>query len=111
MSSVNTAHSMFFFASRRRHTRYWCDWSSDVCSSDLSSTSRFRARDRLVEDRKMRCALPRQYSAALLPGPPLDRKSVVEGKRVDFGGRRIIKKKKAPSMMREDVLMLTAGAE
>src|SRR3712207_7428052 len=24
-----------FFASRRRHTRYWRDWSSDVCSSDL----------------------------------------------------------------------------
>src|SRR3712207_666659 len=27
---------MFFFSSRRRHTRYWRDWSSDVCSSDLS---------------------------------------------------------------------------
>src|SRR3712207_7101403 len=27
----------FFFSSRRRHTRYWRDWSSDVCSSDLSS--------------------------------------------------------------------------
>src|SRR3712207_9034483 len=26
---------MFFFSSRRRHTRYWRDWSSDVCSSDL----------------------------------------------------------------------------
>src|SRR3712207_3804112 len=29
----------FFFSSRRRHTRYWRDWSSDVCSSDLSGTS------------------------------------------------------------------------
>src|SRR3712207_5283297 len=29
----------FFFSSRRRHTRYWRDWSSDVCSSDLSATS------------------------------------------------------------------------
>src|SRR3712207_9240254 len=28
---------VFFFSSRRRHTRYWRDWSSDVCSSDLSS--------------------------------------------------------------------------
>src|SRR2546430_4023667 len=28
----------FFFSSRRRHTRFDCDWSSDVCSSDLSST-------------------------------------------------------------------------
>src|SRR3712207_8021165 len=27
----------FFFSSRRRHTRYWRDWSSDVCSSDLIS--------------------------------------------------------------------------
>src|SRR5947207_6719787 len=26
----------FFFSSRRRHTRSLCDWSSDVCSSDLS---------------------------------------------------------------------------
>src|SRR3712207_2438883 len=26
---------MIFFSSRRRHTRYWRDWSSDVCSSDL----------------------------------------------------------------------------
>src|SRR3712207_9068028 len=25
----------FFFSSRRRHTRYWRNWSSDVCSSDL----------------------------------------------------------------------------
>src|SRR5437879_13716477 len=27
----------FFFSSRRRHTRYIGDWSSDVCSSDLGS--------------------------------------------------------------------------
>src|SRR6266480_4978182 len=26
----------FFFSSRRRHTRLTCDWSSDVCSSDLN---------------------------------------------------------------------------
>src|SRR5688572_10214028 len=30
----------FFFSSRRRHTRFDCDWSSDVCSSDLSICSR-----------------------------------------------------------------------
>src|SRR3712207_6025524 len=29
----------FFFSSRRRHTRYWRDWSSDVCSSDLSGAT------------------------------------------------------------------------
>src|SRR5438034_4669470 len=29
----------FFFSSRRRHTRSLCDWSSDVCSSDLIFSS------------------------------------------------------------------------
>src|SRR5438034_8427284 len=29
----------FFFSSRRRHTRSLCDWSSDVCSSDLCAAS------------------------------------------------------------------------
>src|SRR2546430_15523666 len=29
---------LFFFSSRRRHTRFDCDWSSDVCSSDLVVT-------------------------------------------------------------------------
>src|SRR5438445_13488754 len=29
---------IFFFSSRRRHTRYWRDWSSDVCSSDLAKS-------------------------------------------------------------------------
>src|SRR4030066_1731207 len=28
--------SVLFFSSRRRHTRFKCDWSSDVCSSDLA---------------------------------------------------------------------------
>src|SRR5438445_6969896 len=39
--------SFFFFSSRRRHTRYWRDWSSDVCSSDLPparAAARRRAR-------------------------------------------------------------------
>ena len=31
-----TTKIMFFFSSRRRHTRLQGDWSSDVCSSDLS---------------------------------------------------------------------------
>src|SRR5256886_4118498 len=33
----NTSRTLrcFFFSSRRRHTRFDCDWSSDVCSSDL----------------------------------------------------------------------------
>src|SRR5688572_32593007 len=36
----------FFFSSRRRHTRFDCDWSSDVCSSDL-----FLAKTRAQEER------------------------------------------------------------
>src|SRR5688572_33490669 len=31
-------HLFFFFSSRRRHTIFDCDWSSDVCSSDLDAT-------------------------------------------------------------------------
>src|SRR5207248_7804759 len=49
----------FFFSSRRRHTRSYGDWSSDVCSSDLSRRlrnlifkkgriSKMRFRDRLL---------------------------------------------------------------
>src|SRR2546427_5225907 len=33
----------FFFSSRRRHTRFDCDWSSDVCSSDLDHGHRIPA--------------------------------------------------------------------
>src|SRR3989344_4623277 len=33
----------FFFSSRRRHTRLTCDWSSDVCSSDLTAPAPCRA--------------------------------------------------------------------
>src|SRR3712207_7957982 len=36
---IECPHVVFFFSSRRRHTRYWRDWSSDVCSSDLPSRS------------------------------------------------------------------------
>src|SRR6476661_10975156 len=31
--------SFFFFSSRRRYTRFKCDWSSDVCSSDLAGNT------------------------------------------------------------------------
>src|SRR5438270_12104962 len=34
-NSVRQCVLFFFFSSRRRHTRFDCDWSSDVCSSDL----------------------------------------------------------------------------
>src|SRR2546430_14047530 len=70
----------FFFASRRRHTIFDCDWSSDVCSSDLDSRHRlFEPMDPAIA---LRFAQPASESAAftvqpLLPeplarqGPPL----------------------------------------
>src|SRR3712207_2628548 len=33
---MSKSASVLFCSSRRRHTRYWRDWSSDVCSSDLA---------------------------------------------------------------------------
>src|SRR2546427_12925526 len=94
----------FFFSSRRRHTRFDCDWSSDVCSSDLAFCAEtFEAGHPGLDV----VAFDVEGNAALVPnlldhqeglgGGALelaDRKSVVEGKRVDLGGRRIIKKKK-----------------
>src|SRR6266481_6545246 len=35
--SKTSCNVFFFFSSRRRHTIWNCDWSSDVCSSDLSA--------------------------------------------------------------------------
>src|SRR5256886_12304795 len=35
-SWMTSERDSFFFSSRRRHTRFDCDWSSDVCSSDLA---------------------------------------------------------------------------
>src|SRR3712207_9487030 len=45
-------YDLFFFSSRRRHTRYWRDWSSDVCSSDLDMTylGLERLRQEVAED-------------------------------------------------------------
>src|SRR2546430_5968003 len=37
----------FFFSSRRRHTIFDCDWSSDVCSSDLILAPRLNAAGRI----------------------------------------------------------------
>src|SRR3712207_8505787 len=47
---------LVFFSSRRRHTRYWRDWSSDVCSSDLGV---------LVADRLVRS----MWRHAIFTGP------------------------------------------
>src|SRR5256885_9278660 len=43
MSCITLTGAVFFFSSRRRHTRLQGDWSSDVCSSDLIA-ARFEPR-------------------------------------------------------------------
>src|SRR5260221_4862312 len=40
---------VFFFSSRRRHTRSLCDWSSDVCSSDLGGRRIIRSEEHTSE--------------------------------------------------------------
>src|SRR2546430_6824938 len=76
---------VFFFSSRRRHTRFDCDWSSDVCSSDLTpqrrptslsaapceGLTRFTSgRPADLGRRKLACRLPVLYGRRTTP-PPL----------------------------------------
>src|SRR2546430_6789702 len=100
----------FFFSSRRRHTRFDCDWSSDVCSSDLGVeegpgelevevagvqlgvAQRHEPRVRGAE----RGEPARDRSAAVRQAQRVEEigRASCRGKSVDLGGRRIIKKKK-----------------
>src|SRR5256885_14611736 len=108
----------FFFSSRRRHTRLQGDWSSDVCSSDLAipatassgiaPTSRREAvwadGRGLLFPARLHHRAPRGPRRGAATARPRDRKSVVEGKRGDLGGRRIIKKKKKKRRERQQRL-------
>src|SRR5258707_1615005 len=46
--------SFSLYTSRRRHTRYWRDWSSDVCSSDLCTDRDLQAMDAVMQRRDRR---------------------------------------------------------
>src|SRR5258706_12012196 len=46
---VRVSLCLFFFSSRRRHTRLVSDWSSDVCSSDLERQLTFRPEGLLLD--------------------------------------------------------------
>src|SRR5438034_7442482 len=63
----------FFFSSRRRHTRSLCDWSSDVCSSDLSDiVGDDEAREAgIVEDVVAGHWLWPRFNGGLLPDKPI----------------------------------------
>src|SRR3712207_7380416 len=62
---------VFFFSSRRRHTRYWRDWSSDVCSSDLADPRVSRVAS--LVDVDPRLTLPQYQLMYAAPGGPPDR--------------------------------------
>src|SRR3712207_8998045 len=98
-----------FFSSRRRHTRYWRDWSSDVCSSDLgevrevpaSTAHRLRhlprerpERERALHEEQRLHGPHRRSRRRARTADGGGRKSVVLGKSGDLGGRRIVKKQK-----------------
>src|SRR2546430_5765338 len=97
----------FFFSSRRRHTRFDCDWSSDVCSSDLFSAidaillrplpfpegdqlMRLEQFRRKVKNPMGRLAPVRLEDWNRMNSTFPERKSGGEGKRVELGGGRII---------------------
>src|SRR2546430_13362726 len=84
--------SLFFFSSRRRHTRFDCDWSSDVCSSDLAvgdEREKVRALDAGADDyvtkpfgteeflARLRAVMRRSPDSGHVARAEIDRKSVV----------------------------------
>src|SRR2546427_10243356 len=100
----------FFFSSRRRHTRFDCDWSSDVCSSDLPWRPQPPCQVRHQPQAEQGAQQRRQQER------PLRSEERRVGKSVDLGGRRIIKKKKKKKKKRqvyeqhtneEDIKMMT----
>src|SRR5205085_3446403 len=91
--------SVFFFSSRRRHTRFDCDWSSDVCSSDLplrilTTESRHESIIRSV-----RLLGIGQDAIEYLPADNLGKigRASCRERGVEFGGGRSSKKKKKAS--------------
>src|SRR2546430_10917832 len=59
---------VFFFSSRRRHTRFDCDWSSDVCSSDLLPTVTAVMIPSGIDDGKVRNQLLDEFNIEIAGG-------------------------------------------
>src|SRR6266850_1956250 len=76
---------VFFFSSRRRHTRLPGDWSSDVCSSDLGRS------DLVLDSVEAGHQTSGEREVRVGSGVRRSEERRV-GKSVDLGGRRIIKK-------------------
>src|SRR5690349_24752798 len=86
---------VFFFSSRRRHTRSLRDWSSDVCSSDLLSADAARGGGTRQRTPWGRAGTRQHWSTSSRRATPprADRKSVVEGKHIVITTCRLHSKK------------------
>src|SRR5882762_10860590 len=71
-------HTTIFFSSRRRHTRFKCDWSSDVCSSDLGGAETHAGGDRHVAGEQRERLVHR-----IVEGDVVARPHAVEAERLD----------------------------
>src|SRR5260370_22400555 len=104
----------FFFSSRRRHTRFKCDWSSDVCSSDLERKGYIRRAHN--ESRGIEIVPPRgQTGATELPlyglvaaGAPIEAVSgtdtiAVPDELIPRRGRSYVLKVRGQSMIDEHI--------
>src|SRR2546428_11257692 len=91
---------VFFFSSRRRHTRSDRDWSSDVCSSDLE----VGAVGGWPEQGPPRLRSASRASFHLGPRGRVgrERQSDAQGESAELGGRRIIQKKSRQCNQKND---------
>src|SRR5690625_7742464 len=81
---------LFFFSSRRRHTRWPRDWSSDVCSSDLIRNLANATLERRGDTQALQCRVrqvPNLGFLACLVGPDADAGDRSEERRVGEEGR------------------------
>src|SRR5580704_17490668 len=93
---------VFFFSSRRRHTSWTGDWSSDVCSSDLA---RARPRRRARSDRSRR--RPRRRPTSRRGAPRLPAAQLVHGQfapldRPRLGVGDAVSERRPPERLRLD---------
>src|SRR5438874_13556373 len=106
------SYFFFFFSSRRRHTRSLRDWSSDVCSSDLHHHAEgqhhqsevFGRADAQRDVGQRRREEREAYQPERAGHERRDRSEERrEGKSVDVGGRRSMRKKKKRTRERRRV--------
>src|SRR2546427_3500392 len=78
-SYITVGYHFFFFSSRRRHTRFDCDWSSDVCSSDLEDGAALREAYLFLRRLENRLQMLRDAQTHVLPSDALDRERIAVG--------------------------------